>query len=420
MNMQDLIQISPAGIITADFSTIRETLIDNYKSVYGVDIDLSTGTADGIFINNVALLINNIFETIQIAYANLDVSSATGVYLDALCNLSNVTRKAATNSSATLTLKNTATNASTLASNTKFFDNAGTIWIYTGKDISISAGGSQDIVVTCETSGRISAPAGWIDRTVLISPFTVTQSQAAKMGSERETDQSLRRRRAQSNGAHGATTLESLVGALLQLSGIDDVKIYNNNSETPYATAKDSTQVLFHNVYIILRQRENIEIDDDTIGEIIHNGMTPGIATQQSAVSADSKSYTFIPTVNGTKVEGFSEVVYWKKATPIHPTITITITALDNFTSSYAETAGYRVIKYLNELQLSTELDTNNILAEMLYSDPTLKGRPTYICNSVALATSHANTDTYFDYNKITVAAVSGQTGKYTVTLSKQ
>ena len=59
VNIDEFIKLTNAGLKIATFTQVRAALIDRYKSIYGSDIDLSTGSADGIFVNDLALIINN-------------------------------------------------------------------------------------------------------------------------------------------------------------------------------------------------------------------------------------------------------------------------------------------------------------------------------------------------------------------------
>ena len=56
MNISNFITFTAGGLQIASFVEIREALIARYKEVYGTDIDLSTGTADGVFVNDLALI----------------------------------------------------------------------------------------------------------------------------------------------------------------------------------------------------------------------------------------------------------------------------------------------------------------------------------------------------------------------------
>ena len=141
-------------------------------STLGNDIDLSTGNADGVFVNDIALIINNILQTMQNLYENLSVNTASGAFLDRLCALANVTRKGETASTASLILTNETENDITLQSNTIFVDTNGTEWIYEGDNIIIPHKVTNQpvteisIVVKCTELGPIEAKAGSINQTL--------------------------------------------------------------------------------------------------------------------------------------------------------------------------------------------------------------------------------------------------------------
>lgn len=163
MPYNEFIRFTEGGLSVLTFTEIRDQITQMYRDTYGIgeDIDLSTATADGVFINNVSLIINNICQTMVSGWNNFDVSNASGIYLDTLCRLSNVVRKDATSSTAVLTLT-AGSSAATIANGSKFIDKAGTTWTYNGNTLSLQAGSSQSISVTCDIPGYVEAPVGWI------------------------------------------------------------------------------------------------------------------------------------------------------------------------------------------------------------------------------------------------------------------
>lgn len=129
VKIQDFLRLTNAGLKVASFVEVRASIIDRYKAAYGTDIDVSTGTADGVFVNDLALIINNILQTIKTVYSNLDVETASGEYLDNLCALANIYRKQETASIASVEVTNGSTEQ-TFTSDITFVDQAGTEWIY--------------------------------------------------------------------------------------------------------------------------------------------------------------------------------------------------------------------------------------------------------------------------------------------------
>ena len=143
VDITDFIKITSAGVQIANFPQIRAALIERYKSVYGDDIDLSTASADGIFVNDLALIINNICMSIQTFYGNMDVDNASGIYLDNLCKLSNITRKPATYSNASLTLTNENNFEVDVTNGMIFVDKSGTEWTYNGPTITLAKNAAE-------------------------------------------------------------------------------------------------------------------------------------------------------------------------------------------------------------------------------------------------------------------------------------
>ena len=394
--IDSFIQFTANGLSIADYDQVQAALIAKYKEVYGYDIDLSNTTADGIFVNNLALIINNILQSFKTLYNNLNINTASGVYLDTLCRLSNVTRLQATKSTAQLSI--TSTVNTKLYNGTIFIDTTGNEWVYSGNDIDITANSSAvPITVTCTEFGPIKADENSITQTLEATYLTVKQPAPANVGRNIESDSELRARRDQSNGAQGNTVLESLVGALLEVTGIDDVQIINNNTNTVY-TSDDTTSVQAHSVYIIIRQSQNVVIDNSTIGNIIYNKMTAGISTTKftgTNGTAGEYSVSLVPSISD-----ITNTVYWKNATPIHPTITVKINKGRNYTPNTTQNIGNAILNYLNNIKLSNVVSANDIMIAATYADSTAA----YTINSVDVSQALNNDNTYYYYTKFSVS----------------
>ena len=419
IDIDKFIQIKSGGISIADFTQVRDALINRYKLAYGSDIDLSTGTADGLFINDMALIINNILQSYKTLYSNLNVNTANGEYLDNLCALSNITRKPASNSIANVIVTNNGVNT-WKSSALPFVDKNGVEWDY-NESLTLAPGASAPIQLVCSELGPIEAPAGWITQTLEVTDLTVNQGDAAIPGENTESDSQLRERRASSSGSAGITVLESLIGSLLNVSGIKDVYLYENTSgsSTP---ALDGTTILGHSVYIVLRYREGITIDKKTIGSIIYEKMTPGITTSQANESIGGLSYEYIPNYLGIEIYRFSNMIYWKKAIPVHPSISIKIKPLNNFSTTQLRKIGDTVMKYANDLRIGRNLEKTNLLVEIAGTDGLFLGRPTFSTGEITIDGAvngvYINQCTYYNYTNIAINEQLDKNGEYTITLS--
>lgn len=424
----NFVRLASAGMEVAEFVDVRDAIIKRYKEVYGSDIDLSTASADGVFVNDMALIINNILQVMKSLYSNLDVDTASGVYLDTLCRLANVNRMGATKSTASIIVTSLLTTGDpvtfgdtdengNVTNQITFVDKSGTEWV-SDVSVTLGPGESAEVKVTCTETGPVDAPAGWIAQTLLVMNLKVEQAEDAIRGSNEESDTELRQRRAQSSGANGVSVLESLVGALLEVTGIDDVSIYNNNT-LANVTAKDGTVIAPHNMYIIVRQQKGLNISDATIGDLIYMKLTPGIKTTASTAAATNgiaKQYEFIPQMLGVTINYLNQFVYWKKAVAIKPTITAKIKPTQYFTENEFATIAQEVYNYANNIKLGDSIDADQIFIAILEADPEFKGQRTYTVNAsnVSVASTD-NPDTYYEYS--TFSFNKETDGTYTLTI---
>ena len=396
VDIKQLIQLTDSGLSVATFTQIRNAIIKRYKAAYGSDIDVSTNTADGVFVNDLALIMNNILQTVSSIYSNLDVNTASGKYLDILCNLSNLTRKSATKSTASV--KVTAlTNTITIPANALFIDIAGQIWIGQNSEIALSKGQSATIEVVANEAGPIKAKAGSINAMV-DSGLTVSVEQAndAIVGSNAETDEELRSRRASYGSLAGTTVLDSLSAALLDVSGIKDVKIYNNNT-SENDTALDNTVVNPHNIYVIVRQDGTV--DDSIIGSIIYNKITPGIGTTDAA--EEKHHYDYKTIINGFEITVAKTTIYWKQAKAIPASFTITLKKLTDYDDVTCKAAIINALKdYLSNVRIGETPGTGQLLTVIQSADPMPTGVASYIVNSCTGAIT--NNDNYYQLGDIT------------------
>lgn len=426
----NFVRLASAGMEVAEFVDIRDVVIKRYKEVYGSDIDLSTASADGVFVNDISLIINNILQVMKSLYSNLNVDTASGRYLDTLCKYANVNRLSATRSTASIIVKSLFTDGEpvtfgdvdangNIINHITFIDKAGTEWI-SSSSVTLSPNESIELKVTCTEPGSVDAPAGWIYQTFIIMNLSVSQPEDAIRGNNEESDIELRKRRAQSSGANGISVLESLVGALLEITGIEDVRIYNNNNLTS-TTAADGTLIPAHNIYIILRKQLGLNIADSTIGELIYNKLTPGIKTTLSTADISNgivKQYTFIPQMLGVTISFINQMSYWKQAVPIKPQITIKLLPTPYFTENEFAVIAQRVYDYANNVKLGEAIDTDQIFIAALEADPTFRGQRTYSLRASDITVeSIVNPDTYYNYTSFAFVKNAGD-NTYTLTIS--
>ena len=428
LSIATLVNFTRNGVVVATYQEIRQVLTDAFKSIYGRDIDLSSASADGVYVETLCLMISNMLQSFKQYYTQLDVRTASGVYLENLCALSNIRRKDATYStcSVTLTLSNTEQQSYT-TKKISLADKNGNVWTCSSDtDIEFKPGKQVSLVFTCEEVGPITAPIGWIDKTIdTEKSFTIQQNQDAILGSYAESDAELRARRNASLGSTGSTVLETMVGTLYQLGPILDVKIYNNDTGKQLI-ALDGTKIGNHDIYVIIKKQQNVEIADSKIASAIYEKLTPGIRTTNSnGEYGSSKSFDYKQSSTGTPIDsGVTQTVYWKEAAPVKPKCVIKLTAMPNYGSADNKTSkliAAKVIQYLNSIKLSGQVNVNKLWNVVSYADPKFRGEETYSIDSITFngGTDIYNLpDTYFDYtleNDVQISDANEGSNKVTI-----
>ena len=416
----DLITISNGGIKCAEYYEIVNMLTRRYKEVYGDDINLDITTADGIWIHNIAMLINNILQGYQELYANLSINSSGGVFLDKLCALSNVYRKAGSNSIAKVTIENIGVSDIVLDNRTiSCIDKSGRVWSSNKfSQLTLSPNDTIDINVICEEVGPIEAQIGDIYQVVDLATnelLSVTQLAAAEVGTLQETDSELRARRSQVNSPTAQTVLESLQGALLQLAGVKDCLIINNPNNTDSDPYSDNTVIGPHSIYVIIRGYSNLnDLNKQEIGQTLFNKLTPGITTQHPGTESGGtwtdplKGTTaeseVMPTILSWSDSSYTQTLYWKDAVGDHPAIAIQLQKNAYYSVDEADIIKSKLVDWLNDLQLGTDLLKTDISMKLLEIDPTFKGLPTYKIKSITITGANGDGDyinklTFYNYS---------------------
>lgn len=413
MSYLDLIKFTSNGIEVKSYNKIREKFVERYKAIYGSDIDVSSTSADGQWIEELSLLHNNILQLIQLMYSNLDPRTATGEFLDIIASYTNVVRLPATKSTVNVKITGLDEGTSfTVANPLVLLDRAGKTW--TCQPFTVDSSEESIVIATCDEFGPIRAEVGWIYTSVqVIGGLEITMLEDAIPGSYREDDGRLRARRNESLSSRGITVIESLNAALLNISGIEDVQVYNNDTGTTL-TAKDTTAIAANSIYIIIRKNPNITIDNALIGSLIYEKKTSGIATAitgASSANASPKQYLY-----PTSLEGITQSVNWKQCVPLNPTIVIKLNPRNFFVEGSSDKStgvivGKSIINYLNNLRISQDIVYLELSSEVLYSDPLYRNVRTFDIVSIetnGVSSNFTNPDTYFNYTNVVISDDSG------------
>jgi hypothetical protein len=462
--VEQLSEITSSGFDVALFPQIRDALTRKMMEIYGNDIDVSSASADGQYIQAEANIINNIYRMLERIVSQLNPSSASDNYLDILASYNNVFRQTATYSKAKVWVLNLSSSPVSVKE-IRVLDKNGVYWIwynpitldnsfrYTFDAYDESNLKPVELEFTCETIGKVEANGskeditnvnwakgsfdsyvhGDIYTTISGNDFYICQSENAVIGEDRESDYSLRARRIEQYGNNAITVMESLKSNLLALGSVQDAYVITNNTENSITNYSNVT-IAIHDVFVVIRIKENTTLPDIDVAKVLYRTLTPGVMTKFTPQTG-LPIYGEQRTCNIELLRGITTTYMWKEATPFSQSITISGKILNNTqvfengkitdsSPTQLKLIKNSILNYLNKIKIGEVLS----FGELTYLVQTQDLRPNnipsfYISGSSFTSETSPTPDaiqyllTYFEYNTVNIG-VTGST--LTITITKE
>lgn len=222
--------------------------------IYGPDINVLPNSPDGQMVNIVAQAKLDQLEFIQQIFTSFDPDQAVGVQLDQRCALNGVVRNAGTYTLTNVTV--TTTQAITLpgldtapAAPFTVSDASGNQYQLIAAHVFVGAA-STALAFQAATLGTVTPVPNTITNivTLLLGVASVNNpSGATTIGTNEESDFSLRIRRAKSVALPSKGFLEGLYGALLGIAGVTSVSLLENITSAP-----DANGIPGHSIWAVV------------------------------------------------------------------------------------------------------------------------------------------------------------------------
>lgn len=245
-----------------------------------LDIDpawnLDPSSPDGLKLAGDSELWANLDEALAAAYNSKDPDRAMGSDLNALLQISNLTRLAGSGSLVTLSL--TGVDGTVIPAGKRAKSNIdGSFWA-TDVDVTISSGVAY-VPATCTVPGPTAADPG--DISIISDPVggwqSVTNLTPASVGIAPETDSRARLRRNGSTAKPGQNQVDATFAEIANLPGVARVKIYENSTGII-----DANGLPPHSTNIIVDGG-----DSSQIARAIYSKRNPGPIQHHSATPVD-------------------------------------------------------------------------------------------------------------------------------------
>lgn len=276
--MPDL--LNENGLQTKTLTELREELVSDFQTIYGIDINVDQNTQDGQQLNIWAQGGVDLREVLNQVNANFDPDQARGRILDQRIAINAITRNGGTY---TLTPVNITTDVAlnligldgqsdelnpTVANLYTVKDDAGTEFFLLDS-VSIVAPGTQSLTFRAAEIGSVE-----IQINTITSPVTVVSgvtdinnpSGPLSIGVTEESDPEVKVRRKGSVAIPSLGYLDGIEASLADLDSVSTARVYENDTNI---TDLDGTEA--HTIWAIVEGGDDIEI-----GEVIYKKKSSG------------------------------------------------------------------------------------------------------------------------------------------------
>jgi len=319
--------VTETGIIVADTSTVLEEVQNEYKAAFGADLDVTPSTPQGLLISAEALSRDGIARLLADLANQFNPNLSGGVFLDAICAMTGLTRMAATYTTVTATVTGTA--GTIITAGAQAATTAGDLFECTTAT-TIPAGGSTTAPFRAVQTGPIPCDAGTLTEIVdgILGWTSITNAAAGTLGADQQSDISLGRLRRNTLALQGTQTTEAISSAVYALTGVQSLTFRENTASTTQVI--DGISMVAHSIYLCVYGGT----DADIANAIVEN---------RSAGTA----FNGTTTVNVTVSSGQIIPVQFSRPTEIP--VLIKLTVKFGATSGSAESEiKQRVLDYAN------------------------------------------------------------------------
>lgn len=263
--MADYQYIDATGIIIPDTSTILAGVQAEYQAAFGADLVVTPDTPQGVLITAETLaraeVVNN-----NAALANqINPNVAGGVFLDAILALTGMQRTPSTPSSIT-NVALTGVAGTVIPAGTQAKTSVGDVF----QSITlVTIDGTGNAVVNFQSveSGPIACSANALTSIVtnILGWETVTNPNAAVLGTNTQSDQSARALRLNTLAFQAVALPEAITSALYNVSGVQSLTFQENIADTTQTI--NGISMISHSIYACV----NGGTDNDVAAAMLEN-----------------------------------------------------------------------------------------------------------------------------------------------------
>ena len=304
--------ITGQGVIVPDTSVILTEIQNEFKSVFGEDLDLSATTPQGRLIEMFQRNRTFCIQICALVSNMLNLSRASGFILDDLGSLFLLERHPATHTTTTVTLSGVA--GTIIPVGTRLQTTDGDIFVNT-QSYTISAEGSVTAMYQSQETGPIPCPANTL--TIILDRIngleTATNGAAPVLGQNLENDTDFRYRIKNSLNVNSIAIISSIKSNLEAIPSVTDSYCYDNYTESQVTV--DGVKIPAHSILACVEGGSNLEV-----ATVLYKKKTAGTGYINASDNAG-----FSPVVQSVIDESYGTVYNVTFIRPVQSAIDIAI-----------------------------------------------------------------------------------------------
>lgn len=283
--MAGQIEVNENGIIVPEASDIKEAFQGVLTNAFGTDLNLDDSTPQGVLVDD--LTTEKQLDNAQLLFLmnQLNPNTADGVWQDAIGSLYSIQRKPATasiancicigNAGTVLNGINTGNPATAQSVNGDIFQCVNTVTIP-------ESGQTAEIPFICTETGEKPVGANTVNSIYqkVVGWDAVNNPNGGTLGTEAESREAFEKRRKESLALNATGSLSAVKAALLNVEGVSDVFVYENDADTAITNYRGVATIKPHSIYTCIQGGTS-----EDIGEAIYGSKSAGCDTNGSATA---------------------------------------------------------------------------------------------------------------------------------------
>lgn len=241
------IEFTQNGLVIPTEKEILNGVLKDLNAAFGTELNPNLETPQGQLASSLSAIISNKNNQIVWLINNLDPDYATDFMQEAIGRIYSISRKGQVNSSVELTL--TGLIGTTIPTNQEFVDSNNQSW-FTTSTVTIGLAGT--VKVNAVAKGVYTAKANTITtiKNTIVGLDRVTNDSDSTEGTERESRSDFAERYKKSVAKNSAGTANALYGNLGNLSGVSDLYLHENRTDTEVTVGATNYKLSAHSVLV--------------------------------------------------------------------------------------------------------------------------------------------------------------------------